>query len=406
MNTQTIIDIPEEALTPVQTGTPEAPPPPPADPARMRTRHWGIVASFVIVVLLPVVASGWYLWNRAEDRYISNVAFSVRSADTSSALQIISGLGALGGASSSSDTDILYQFIQSQELVSAINDEINLKAMWSRGYQDRDPVFAFHTPATIEDLVNYWPRMVKVYNDSGTGIINVTVQAFTAKDAETIAQMIYKDSSKMINRLSAIAQEDATRYAREDRDDAVMRLKLAREALTRFRNKTQIVDPAASVQNQMGLLSSLQTQLAETLIEQAMLKDTVPDDDPRVVQGGRRVAVIKAQIAEEQKNLGLGVNNAGSQEAGVFADLVGEYERLSVDLQFAEQTYTAALAAYDGAAAESRRQTRYLAAHVRPTLAEASEAPQRLVLLGLVAMFAFFGWSIMLLIYYSVRDRR
>lgn len=361
--------------------------------------------SFLILVILPTLASGWYLWARAADRYVSSTAFSVRNADTSSALQLLSGIGQLGVSSSSSDTDILYQFIQSQELVSKIDAKINLRKIWSQADPRIDPVFAYHPPGTIEDLMSYWPRMVKVYNDSGTGILNVQVQAFNPQDAQTIAQLIYDDSSEMINRLSAIAREDATRYAREDRDEALERLKLARTALTAFRNRTQIVDPAASVQNQMGLLSSLQTQLAATLISRATLQDTVPADDPRLQQEDRRIEVIKAQIALERKNLGLG-NSASGDDPTAFADLVGEYERLSVDQQFAEQTYTAAMAAYDAAAAESRRQSRYLAAHVNPTLAQAAEQPQRLMLLALVALFAFLLWSVVLLVFYALRDRR
>ena len=85
---------------------------------------------------------------------------------------------------------------------------------------------------------------------------------------------------------------------------------------------------------------------------------------------------------------------------------MGEYERLAVEQQFAEQTYTAAMAAYDAAAAESRRQSRYLAAHVNPTLSQASEQPQRLMLLSLAALFAFLLWSIVLLVFYALRDRR
>lgn len=116
------------------------------------------------MVLLPVLVAGWYLWDRAADRYVSTVAFSVRSADTSSAMQLLSGLGQLAGSSSSSDTDILYQFIQSQELVGKIDDAIDLRAIWSRADPAVDPLYAFHVPGTIEDLMRYWPRMVKVYN--------------------------------------------------------------------------------------------------------------------------------------------------------------------------------------------------------------------------------------------------
>ncbi len=379
--------------------------PPVVAPSRFQLRHWGLVISFFILVVVPTLAAGWYLWTRAADRYVSDVAFSVRNAETSSALDMLSGIGGLGLTSSSSDTDILYQFIQSQELVSRIDTAIDLRKIWSRADPAVDPVFVYHPPGTIEDLMGYWPRMVKVYNDSGTGILNVQVQAFTPQEAQQIAQMIYDDSSEMINRLSAIAREDATRYAREDRDAAMDRLKLARAALADFRNRTQIVDPAANVQNQMGLLSSLQGQLAETLISRATLKDTVPANDPRLLQEDRRIEVIKAQIVEERKNLGLGSGVSGDQ-SGVFADLVGDYERLVVDQEFAEQTYTAAMATYDAAAAESRRQTRYLAAHVNPTLAEAAEQPQRLVLLALVTLFAFLIWAIILLVFYALRDRR
>jgi capsular polysaccharide transport system permease protein len=410
LNTPASIEPP--ALRVVETGN-TAPdvaatnlaPPPVVAPSQIQRRHMGLMLSFLALVVLPTLISGWYLWARAADRYVSETAFSVRNADTSSALQLLSGIGQLGVSSSTSDTDILYQFIQSQELVSKIDAEIDLRKIWSKADPKNDPVFAYHPPGTIEDLMHYWPRMVKVFNDSGTGILNVQVQAFSPEDAQTIAQMIYDDSSKMINRLSAIAREDATRYAREDRDESLDRLKLARTALTAFRNRTQIVDPAASVQNQMGLLSSLQTQLAEALISRATLRDTVAVDDPRVKQEDRRIEVIKAQIALERKNLGLGSSASGDNTIA-FADLVGEYERLSVDQQFAEQTYTAAMAAYDAAAAESRRQSRYLAAHVNPTLAQASEQPQRLMLLSLVALFAFLLWSVVLLVFYALRDRR
>jgi capsular polysaccharide transport system permease protein len=377
---------------------------PPAAAATMRPRHFGLLASLIFMAVVPALLTGIYLWGWAADRYVSRVAFSVRQVDAASASDLLGGLARLAGTSSSSDTDILYQFIQSQELVGIIDGELDLRRMWSNGDPALDPWFSYHPPGTIEDLTSYWPRMVKVYNDSGTGIVNVEVQAFTPDDAHAIATRVYEESARLVNELSAVAREDTLRYSREDRDEAVARLKEAREAMTGFRNRTQIVDPAASVQNQMGLLLSLQTQLAETLIARATLKDTAPADDPRILQADRRIEVIRQQIEEERKNLGLGSNAAG--DTGAFADLVGEYERLAVDLQFAEQSYTAAMAAYDAAVAESRRQTRYLAAHVAPTRPEASEQPRRLMLLALVWFFSFLAWGVVVLVYYSLRDRR
>jgi capsular polysaccharide transport system permease protein len=133
-----------------------------------------------------------------------------------------------------------------------------------------------------------------------------------------------------------------------------------------------------------------------------MLRDSTNQDDPRVIQAERRVEVIEERIDAERRKLGLGTADAGEN---VFATLVGEYEGLVVEREFAERAYTSALAAYDSAQAEARRQNRYLAAHVRPTLAEKAEYPERFKILALLGVFLFLAWAIASLIFYSIRDR-
>lgn len=383
-------------MTDIPQSTPSIP------SARPRGRHWLVLISFVALVILPTVIVAFYLWVRAADRYVSTVGFSVRTEELGSAIEMLGGIAELSG-SSSSDTEILYQFIQSQELLHLVNARIDLPALWSKGDPDRDPIFVYQPGGTIEDLLNYWRRMVRIYNYDN-GLLELHVQAFTPEDAQMIARQIYAESSEMINRLSAIARDDATRYARDELDQSVERLKQARAALTKFRNETQIVDPSASVQSQMGLLSSLQLQLAETLIDLDIMLQTTTDTDPRVTQLRRRVTVIEARIEEEREKLGIGTGNR--QSSAAFANLVGEFERLAVDQKFAEESYTAALAAYDASVAEARRKSRYLAAHIRPTLAESPEKPERITILLLTALFAFLGWAILVLAAYALRDRR
>lgn len=379
--------------------------------ARTRPRHLGAMVSFLVLVVIPVLVSFWYLSERASPRYVSVSGFSVRSEEVNSAIDLLGAVTQISG-SSSSDPDILYQFIQSQEMVSRADSELDLRALWAKGNPEKDPVFAYHPPGTIEDLVDYWGRMVGVYSDSGTGLIDVEVQAFTPQDAQRINQFIYDESSSMINRLSAIAREDSTRYAREELEQTVEQVKVAREALTRFRNVTQIVDPEANIQSQMGILSSLQSQLAETLIDlDILLQTSSRDTDPRVIQARRRVDVIEARIADERRNLGLGNSDAPApgpddKDEDAFANLVGEYERLLVDREFAEQSFSAARTSYDSALAEARRQTRYLAAHVQPTMAEAAKHPQIYQMMALVGLFSFLFWSILTLTAYALRDRR
>jgi capsular polysaccharide transport system permease protein len=208
----------------------------------------------------------------------------------------------------------------------------------------------------------------------------------------------------MINELSAVARKDAVRYARDELDSAVARLKSAREAITVFRNDNRMVDPSVNMQTQAGLLGNLQTQLAEALIELDLLLTSAQPTDPRVTNAERRVEVIEIRIEDERHKLGI----SGNRNSGTltFSTLVGEYERLIVDREFAERTYISSLATRDIALAEARRKSRYLAAHIKPTLAERSLFPQRLTILSLFAFFMFLTWAISALVFYSLKDRR
>ena len=372
---------------------------PPASPARIERRHRVIALSFLLAVLLPVLISATYLWTRANDQYASYLGFSVRGESTPSAGELLGGLSTLVGGSASSTTDgeILYKFIRSHDLVERVNQRIDLGAIWSKA--EGDPVFSYRGGAEIEDLLDEWSRKVRVYYDNG--MIDVRVLAFTAQDAHEVAQAILDEGTIRINELNDIAREDSLRYARTELDQAVERLKLARQAMTEFRSEYQLVDPSADVQGQMGVVTSLQQQLAEQLVSLGMLRANAQPGDQRIEQGELRINIIREQIEAERQKFG-----SATAAGAALSDVVGQYESLAVDRQFAENSYTAALATYDASRAEAARQSRYLAPYVRPTLAQIAEYPERGKLMAILSGFLLVLWTIGVLVFYSLRDRR
>lgn len=359
-----------------------------------------LIISLIACVLLPAAVTAWYLWARAADQYASTLGFSVRKEEVGSAIELLGGITNISG-SSSADTDILYDYMTSQKLVAEIDADLDLRSLWSK--PETDPIFAFNAPGTIEDLLEYWENQVRVTYDSATRLIEIRVLAFDPVDAQAIATALFAKSTAMINRLNDAAQTDALRFAKAERDSAEARLKAARGAITEFRNRTQSIDPAADMQSQTGLLGNLQTQLAEAMIDADMLAASTERADTRGKQSALRIKVIEDRIAAEREKLGLGAVGATSD---VFATMVGDYERLSVDREFAETAYRAAQLGYDAAQADARRQSLYLAAHIAPTRAESAQYPQRETIFGTVVMFLFLAWAIAAMVFYSVRDRR
>lgn len=371
---------------------------PPASPASLKKRHYGMAISFLVMVVIPILVSAVYIYTRAADQYASYVGFSVRSESAASPTDVLGGLGSLVGvtSSSTSDTDILYKFIQSRDLVERVNARIDLREVWSKA--PGDPIFGFRGGPSLEALVDEWDRKVRIHYDSG--MIDLRILAFDATDAQTIAGAILDEGGILINQLNDIAREDALRYARDELARAQALLRAARQDVTEFRNRYQLVDPVADVQGQIGVVTSLQQQLAEQLVALGLLQANAQANDPRISQTELRIQVIRDQIVAERQKFG----SVGGEEA--LSDVVGQYEILTVDRQFAEASYTAALASFESARAEAVRQSRYLAPYIRPTLAQEAEFPERAKLLLMIAGFLMVGWVIGSLIFYSLRDRR
>ena len=377
-------------------------PPPGALTARFRLRHHVAALSFVLAVLLPFAVSVWYLFARAADQYHSTTAFSVRSEEIGSAAAGLLGALTQAGSGSASDTDILFDYIRSQEMVAAVDRRLDLQSIYNQA-APRDFYFTLGEDPSIEALTAAWHRMVQVDFESHAGIIQVRTNAFTPEGATAIAKAVLDESAALVNRLSDQAREDAVRFARDELATIEETLKVQRAKLADFRRKNRLVDPTADVAGQMGLLSALQGELAKAMVERDQLLSFVGETDQRVVQAERRIAAIERRIDAERGT--LGVSGASGTETAL-ADVVGTYEELKVDLEFTSTAYTQAMAALAAARAEARRQSRYLAAHVLPTTAEQSLYPRRTMLAGLVLLFLTLGWGILMLVYYNIRDSR
>ena len=368
-----------------------------AEPARMQRRHVWQLLSFFLVVILPTVAVGWYLYERAEDQYLSETSFSIRSEEFRNPMDVLAGLGQVSSGSAN-DAQVLYEFISSQQLVEAVGKELDLRRVFAG--KGGDPVFALPPDASREVLVEHWRRMVKVRRDKGSGVLSVEARAFAPGDAQQINRLILGESQKLVDRLSRVARDDATRYAQEELDRAAERLSAARANFSAYRARTRIIDPAVELQNQAGVQSALRQQLAEALIARDQLAAATRDGtDPRISQADRRIDAIRNRLESERAG-------GPSKEDEGLAKVVGEFETLRAEQQFAETAFYAASAALDSARAEATRRSRYLAVHIDPTLSESSTRPRRLMLTAVAAVFLLLFWTIGSMMAISLRDRR
>ncbi|MFX0547311.1 hypothetical protein ACEWPL_017385 [Roseovarius sp. S1116L3] len=152
-------------------------------------------------------------------------------------------------------------------------------------------------------------------------------------------------------------------------------------------------------------MNSLEGQLSEAIIEMNLLLETSLETGPWVAQAQRRIRVIQGLIEEERQKFRVGGASISGDEKD-YSNLVDEFERLMVDREYGEKSYLAAQAAVGTARAEAQRQSRYLAIYAEPSLPESMQYPKRYTLILVITPFLLLGWSIGVLVYYGIRDRK
>ena len=364
------------------------------------------VISFILLVLLPVCAAAYYYAYIAADRYAVEVKFAIRSPGGAASLDLLGMVtGATSAGSTQADSYMVVEFIKSRQLLDAISDRIDLKALYAT--DKADFLTRMDADATREEQAEYLKRMLSVYYDSTSQIITVEAQAFTPEDAVAVTESVIEATSQLVNKVSERARQDTVRLAEGELSHTETALKAQRAAIAVFRETQQKIDPTATVAAQENVLAQLQGELSRTLTEMSSLREFLAEDAPSVRVLKSQIDSIERQIVSERARVGSGGAAAPDQTGGSGESLnlvVSQYEELMVDLEFRQRAYLSSLASLEAARVEAVRQQRYVAAFVLPSFPEEAIYPKVTTSLSLIAVIAFLIWGVTSMFVQIVRE--
>ena len=379
-----------------------------------KRRGWGVL-SFLVLVVLPTVLIGWFYNTVASDQYQSETRFAVRGTDVSP-LSLL-GFSALpGNTSQGADAYIVNDYVNSAQVLRDLIEEQGLDVRKFFAGEGVDPVYRVDPDMPLEEFLWYWEWMTDVEFNSTTQITTFRVNAFSAEDSGTITAAVLKAAAKLVNELSTEAQTQLIKTAQAEVDRTEARLTEARQALLRFRDTEQQLDPKLQAESDQTLITGLEKELIELRARRTALLSTVNRNSPSVRVLDRQISAAQAQLDGQRSNIGSGgAKNGGNKsrrrqdrEAAVAARTrsrqLNEYEGLQIEREFAEKAYTSALSSLETSQAEARKQERYFAIVVEPTVPSVALYPYRIVntIIGFAIFFVL--WLFAYLIFQSVRD--
>lgn len=366
--------------------------------ARRRGRR-GAIASFVVVVALPVLAALIYYLFLASDQYVSEVKFAVRAVERNTGHDAINVVnGPPNAVAGNTDSFILADYVTTRQFVDEVDRKLDLRKIFSDPAGD---LWSRFDPAgPVEALVDHWRSVVVSRYDLSTGILTVKVRAFTAQDSFRLAEAVLEGSERLANEMTERGRRDFVRFAEAELVRAEARLQTARKALGDFRRQEGTFDPVRVATSNADLLAKLRSDLSSMQAEATALASALQPNAPVLQALTSRIKATERQLrlveAEGRRD--------GGGEGTDMGSLVSRYAALEAEQGFAEKSYGVAVEALRSARSLADRQQVYLATFARPALAESARYPSRPAAIALVAGFALLAWMTGMLIVLGIRD--
>jgi capsular polysaccharide transport system permease protein len=375
---------------------PPSPEPQEAPPAAVRALQRSRVQSlaFALTVLLPTLLGGLYAFVIAADVYVSEAQFWVRG-NRQAQPSVLGGLLGAAGVSTSAEESLAVQaYARSHDAVRDLERSVGLPEIYTR--PEADWWSRLEEDAPLERLVEFHRRMVTIRHDERSGITTLRVHAFRADDARRAAEALLELSEDLVNRLSQRSMDDALRLARTELAMAEQRAGEAREALDRFREEARELDPGQAGAAVRGIVAGLEGQLVQLRAEIGQKSTFMRPDNLGLAALRSRAEAIEQEIARERARL------AG--ENGAIAGMIGGFERLMLQREFADRGLASALASLEQARVEAQRQHLYVVRMVQPQSPEEAMYPRRWLLLMSIFVAALLTYAVAQLTFSALKD--
>lgn len=352
------------------------------DLRRMRKRR--LALRFLIVVGVPTILSIIYYGIVASDIYQSEAVITVQSQQNRPALGLEAILGGVVGAGSAKDSLTVREYILSREMLQFVEQELRFTEHYSN--QQADYLARLPRDATFEEKFEYYQEWVQANFDTVSGILKVSVQAFSAERAKTINDAILKRSEEKVNALSNRAKADQIAFAKREVAEAEQRIADVQQRLLTLQNQGAEFHPGNKATTVMTVQGHLEIEIANARAALNQASKNMKPSAPKVVALRQRVQALELQLKRENKRLVDPENSALNTS-------IAKFESAMMEKSFAEKQYESSMASLELAKMEADKKSRYLATIASPSLPDEALYPQRV--LGVLTVFlvslAIFG---------------
>lgn len=351
-----------------------------------------------LLVVIPTAAISVYSIVLAEDEFASRASVIVKENQRSAGPAIPGVAAALfdyGNRTSIEDGYLLQDFLLGEGFTLELFEELDLGAHFSSsGF----PVLQRFTSApSLGDIHDLVIDRLNVSLSTETSLLSISFRSFDPVISKQVVDWAIEQSETRINDLSERIRLSKMSLALEELDSAEEELKAANQALLDFQIRSGWLSPDSEVGSTFNQVAELRAQLVSKNLEKEQLLLTMTPESPRVGAVETEIEAIRNQLQILQSSM---INSDAQSDVALSA----EYNRYSLELEFARTKYGAATAALQQAQLEASQKQKFLLVVSPTVISDSPVAPTPIasILTTLVVMFLVF--LVVRLVIATVRD--
>jgi capsular polysaccharide transport system permease protein len=349
------------------------------------------IALFVAMVGLPDLAAIVYFGLIASDQYVSEAAFTVSSGVSPKT----DGMGLVTGIPSIliiQDTQIVTNYIESRAMVEQLERTVGLREAYSS--ESIDWWARFRKDKPIEKFTDYWAKMGSSKIALPSGIVTLTVRAFSPGDAKRIANEVVRLSEDLINNLNERMRRDTLLASERDMQQAAQHLGNARMQMAFERNAQGLINVGETSSAIADLVAQLEGDMLKAKQEYQTTIRYVSEDAPQIRVLKSRIAAIQSQLEQTKARLTQSQQSVSKADDKSLSGKMPKFAELELEERIAEKRYSRSAAAVDSARMLSERRGLYLHEIVAPTLPAEAKYPKRLLSIGVIFLASLLVWGL------------
>lgn len=297
----------------------------------------------------------------ASNRYVSQATVIIQRTDQINGPSVtMPTVAAATGGINNADQLLLREYLLSEDMLEKLDGALDLRSHYSNWR--RDPISRmWFRKAPMEWFYQYWLNRIDVEYDDYSGVLHIQAEAYDAKTAKEIVDLMVKLGEAHMNDIGHRLAQSQVDFLSTQVTFAHDRLLDATQTLINFQNQKGLAAPASTADSINSLIDKLEAQKTDVQTQLAVLPTDLSPNQPTVVMLKKNLGALEQQIAEKRAEL-------ASPASRTLNYTVEEFQRLQMQVSFAQDLYKTALSALEQGRMDAARTLKIVSILQSPTM--------------------------------------